>query len=147
MALTCGFLISSLGTVTVSTPFSMAACTWSVLAPRGSRNRLWNLPLLRSTWRHASSLPASSRAGRSPEMTSTSPSSTSTLASSFFTPGRSTLNTCAAGVSFQSMRTLVRTGHRSASGRTTPNGSASAQKSSDIGSNTLAPLRTNDIIN
>ncbi|KAG0551797.1 hypothetical protein BDA96_01G454000 [Sorghum bicolor] len=32
------------------------------------------------------------------------PSSTSTLTSSFFSPGTSALNTCASGVSFQSIR-------------------------------------------
>ncbi|RCV29409.1 hypothetical protein SETIT_6G011300v2 [Setaria italica] len=49
----------------------------------------------------ASPSPASSLA-RSLLITSTPPSSTSTLAASFLTPERSALNTCASGVSFQS---------------------------------------------
>ncbi|KAG0551796.1 hypothetical protein BDA96_01G453900 [Sorghum bicolor] len=49
MDFTSGFLTSSLGTVTVSTPFSMAALICSVLAFSGSRNLRRNLPLLRST--------------------------------------------------------------------------------------------------
>uniref|UniRef100_A0A0D9Z548 Uncharacterized protein n=1 Tax=Oryza glumipatula TaxID=40148 RepID=A0A0D9Z548_9ORYZ len=72
MDLTSGFLGSSLGTVTVSTPFSMDALICSGLVFSGSRNLRRNLPLLRSTRCHF--------------------------------PGTSALNTCASGVSFQSMR-------------------------------------------
>ncbi|RYR18556.1 hypothetical protein Ahy_B03g063188 isoform C [Arachis hypogaea] len=49
MGLTSGFLTSALGTVTVRTPFSMAAFTSSILAFSGSLNLRMNLPLLRST--------------------------------------------------------------------------------------------------
>uniref|UniRef100_A0A2P2IR20 Heat-shock protein n=1 Tax=Rhizophora mucronata TaxID=61149 RepID=A0A2P2IR20_RHIMU len=48
MAFTSGLLTSTLGTVTVRTPFSIEALTWSTLAFSGSRNLLRNLPLLRS---------------------------------------------------------------------------------------------------
>ncbi|XBI15173.1 hypothetical protein VPH35_057639 [Triticum aestivum] len=106
MAFTSGFLTSALGTVTVSTPFSSPAFTSPTLASSGSRNRLTNLPLLRSTRCHLSFLSSSSFV-RSPLTTSTLPSSTSTLTSSFFTPGRSALKTCASGVSFQSTRALA----------------------------------------
>uniref|UniRef100_A0A453LS55 Uncharacterized protein n=1 Tax=Aegilops tauschii subsp. strangulata TaxID=200361 RepID=A0A453LS55_AEGTS len=95
MDLTSGFL----GTVTVSTPFSMDALTCSTLASSGSRN----LPLLRST-RCQVSVFSSCSLLCSPLIQSTLPSSTSTFTSSFLSPGTSALNTCAAGVSFQSMR-------------------------------------------
>ncbi|GJN33337.1 hypothetical protein PR202_gb21928 [Eleusine coracana subsp. coracana] len=103
MAFTSGFLPSALGTVTVSTPFSNPAFTCSTLASSGRRNLRSKRPLLRSTRCHRSPLSSFSRL-RSPLITSTPPSSTSTFTSSFFTPGRSALNTCASGVSFQSTR-------------------------------------------
>uniref|UniRef100_A0A453L0F8 Uncharacterized protein n=1 Tax=Aegilops tauschii subsp. strangulata TaxID=200361 RepID=A0A453L0F8_AEGTS len=106
MAFTSGFFTSALGTVTVSTPFSSPAFTSSTLAPSGRRKRLTNLPLLRSTRCHLSFLSSFSFV-RSPLTTSTLPSSTSTLTSSFLTPGRSALKTCASGVSFQSTRALA----------------------------------------
>uniref|UniRef100_A0A453DUE9 Uncharacterized protein n=1 Tax=Aegilops tauschii subsp. strangulata TaxID=200361 RepID=A0A453DUE9_AEGTS len=106
MAFTSGFLTWAFGTVTVSTPFSSPAFTSSTLASSGSRKRLANLPLLRSTRCHLSFLSSFSLL-RSPLTTSTLPSSTSTLTSSFFTPGRSALKTCASGVSFQSTRALA----------------------------------------
>ncbi|KAK2975661.1 hypothetical protein RJ640_025957 [Escallonia rubra] len=106
MALTSGFFPSSLGTVTVSTPFSMAAFTWSILAFSGSLNRRTNLPLLLSTRCHLSVFSSCSLL-RSPLTWITLPSSTSTFTSSFFNPGRSTLTTCASGVSFQSTRGLA----------------------------------------
>ncbi|CAL9105923.1 unnamed protein product [Musa textilis] len=100
---TSDFLISSsLGTVTVSTPSSMAALTWSTLAASGNRNRRRNLPRLRST-RCQVSVFSSSSLFRSPLIWRTRPSSTSTFTSSFLSPGRSALKTCASGVSFQSM--------------------------------------------
>ncbi|CAN0854580.1 hypothetical protein LINGRAHAP2_LOCUS5951, partial [Linum grandiflorum] len=101
MALTSGFLTSALGTVTVSTPFSIAALTSSILAFSGSLNLLTNFPLLLSTLCHLSFL-SSFSTFLSPLICSTRSSSTSTLISSFFSPGRSALNTCASGVSFQS---------------------------------------------
>ncbi|XBI70770.1 hypothetical protein VPH35_065174 [Triticum aestivum] len=103
MDLTSGFLAPSLGTVTVSTPLSMVALIWSALASSGSLNRRRNLPLLRST-RCQVSVFSSCSLFRSPLIWSTLPSSTSTFTSSFFSPGTSALNTCASGVSFQSIR-------------------------------------------
>uniref|UniRef100_A0A8R7U7S9 Uncharacterized protein n=1 Tax=Triticum urartu TaxID=4572 RepID=A0A8R7U7S9_TRIUA len=103
MDLTSGFLTSFLGTVTVSRPFSMAALIWSALALSGRRNLRRNLPLLRST-RCQVSVFSSCSLFRSPLICSTLPSSTSTFTSSFLSPGTSALNTCASGVSFQSIR-------------------------------------------
>uniref|UniRef100_A0A453IF28 Uncharacterized protein n=1 Tax=Aegilops tauschii subsp. strangulata TaxID=200361 RepID=A0A453IF28_AEGTS len=103
MDLTSGFLASSLGTVTVSTPFSMDAFTCSALALSGRRNLRRNLPLLRST-RCQVSVFSSCSFFRSPLIWRMLPSSTSTFTSSFFSPGTSALNTCASDVSFQSMR-------------------------------------------
>nr|CAB3496390.1 unnamed protein product [Digitaria exilis] len=103
MALTSGFLASSLGTVTVSTPFSMDALICSVLAFSGSLNLRRNLPLLRSTRCHWSFFSSRSLL-RSPLIWRTLPSSISTFTSSFFSPGTSALKTWASGVSFQSMR-------------------------------------------
>ncbi|CAL9061695.1 unnamed protein product [Musa banksii] len=100
---TSEFLISSsLGTVTVSTPSSMAALTWSTLAVSGNRNRRRNLPRLRST-RCQVSVFSSSSLFRSPLIWRNRPSSISTFTSSFLSPGMSALKTCASGVSFQSM--------------------------------------------
>nr|GMD35890.1 Proline transporter 1 [Ipomoea batatas] len=48
-AASTGFLTSTLGTITVSSPFSIEAFTSSIFAFSGSRNLLRNLPLLRST--------------------------------------------------------------------------------------------------
>ncbi|WVZ56397.1 hypothetical protein U9M48_006936 [Paspalum notatum var. saurae] len=90
--LTSGFLASSLGTVTVSTPFSMDALICSVFAFSGSLNRRRNLPLLRSTLCHLSFFSSCSLL-RSPLIWRTLPSSISTLTSSFFSPGTSAVNT------------------------------------------------------
>uniref|UniRef100_A0A7C9D9Y3 Uncharacterized protein n=1 Tax=Opuntia streptacantha TaxID=393608 RepID=A0A7C9D9Y3_OPUST len=106
MVFTSGFFSSTLGTVTVSTPFSIAAFTSSILAFSGRRNRRRNLPLARSTRCHLSFFSSCSLV-LSPLIWRILPSSTSTFTSSFLTPGRSTLNTWASGVSFQS--TLVLT--------------------------------------
>ncbi|KAL9262345.1 hypothetical protein AKJ16_DCAP12333 [Drosera capensis] len=46
-----GFFSTTLGTVTVSTPFSIAAFTSSSLAFSGSLNLRRNFPLLLSTWK------------------------------------------------------------------------------------------------
>ncbi|CAL9195902.1 unnamed protein product [Musa hybrid cultivar] len=97
------FLISALGTVTVSTPSFIAARTWSTLAFSGKRKRCRNLPLLRSTQCQLS-VPSSLSIFRSPLIWRIRPSSTSTFSSSFLSPGRSALKTCASGVSFQSTR-------------------------------------------
>ncbi|CAN1150642.1 hypothetical protein LINPERPRIM_LOCUS18089, partial [Linum perenne] len=102
IALTSGFLTSALGTVTVSTPFSIDALTSSIFAFSGSLNLLMNFPLLLSTLCHVSFL-SSFSTFLSPLICSTRSSSTSTLTSSFFSPGMSALNTCASGVSFQSI--------------------------------------------
>jgi len=103
---TSGFFTSSFGTVTVSTPFSIEALTSLTLAFSGSRKRRRKLPLLRSTRCHFSFLSSFSFV-LCPLIWSTLPSSISTFTSSFFSPGRSALNTCASGVSFQSMRVLA----------------------------------------
>uniref|UniRef100_A0A453IFB4 Uncharacterized protein n=1 Tax=Aegilops tauschii subsp. strangulata TaxID=200361 RepID=A0A453IFB4_AEGTS len=81
----------------------MAALIWSALASSGSLNLRRNLPLLRSTLCQVSVFSSCSLL-RSPLIWSTLPSSTSTFTSSFFSPGTSALNTCASGVSFQSIR-------------------------------------------
>lgn len=106
MVLTSGLFTSSLGTVTVRTPFSMVALTCSTLAFSGSRNRLKNLPLLLSTRCHLSFFSSFSLL-LCPLIWRTLPSSTSTFTSSFFSPGRSALNTWALGVSFQSIRVFA----------------------------------------
>ncbi|BAS70261.1 Os01g0136050, partial [Oryza sativa Japonica Group] len=146
MAFTSGFLTSALGTVTVSTPFSMLAFTWSTLAFSGSLNRRMNCPLLRSTRCHLSFLSSFSLL-RCPLITSTLPSSTSTFTSSFLTPGRSALKTCDSGVSFQSTRALAKAAvSRSevAGTRERKTPSKGSQKSAK-GSNTLLRL-TSDIV-
>ena len=101
MDFTSGFLAASFGTVTVNTPSSMAAFTWSTLASSGSRNLLKKLPLLRSTRCQVSVFSSSSRF-LCPLIWRTRPSSTSTFSSSFFSPGTSALKTWEFGVSFQS---------------------------------------------
>jgi len=106
MALTSAFLTSSLGTVTVRTPFSIEAFTSFIFAFSGNLNLLMNFPLLRSTRCHLSSL-SSFSTFRSPLIWRTLSSSTSTLTSSFFSPGMSALKTCASGVSFQSTWVLT----------------------------------------
>ena len=106
MALTSGFLTSSLGTVTVKTPFSILALTWSSFAFPGNLNLLKNFPLDLSTLCHLSFFSSLSLL-LSPLICKTLPSSNSTLTSSFFRPGRSALKTWASGVSFQSMRVLA----------------------------------------
>nr|ACN29022.1 unknown [Zea mays]ACR36591.1 unknown [Zea mays] len=150
MLLTSGFLTSALGTVTVSTPFSSAALTSSVLAFSGRRKRRTNWPLLRSTRCHLSPLSSFSLL-RCPLMSSTLPSSTSTFTSSFFTPGRSALNTCASGVSFQSMRALAKAAVSEAAAADDDDGtmerntlSKGSKRSTENGSNTL-PRLTSDI--
>ncbi|MQM03126.1 hypothetical protein Taro_035901 [Colocasia esculenta] len=107
IALTSGFFTSSLGTVTVSTPFSMEAFTWSTWAFSGSRNRLTKLPPLRSI-RCQVSVFSSFSLRLWPLIWRIRPSSTSTFTSSLLTPGRSALNTWASGVSFQSTRALAK---------------------------------------
>ncbi|KAJ6790977.1 18.1 kDa class I heat shock protein-like isoform X1 [Iris pallida] len=107
MDLTSGFLTTSLGTVTVSTPFSIAAFTWSTFAFSGRRNLLRNFPLLLSTRCHLSFFSSCSLL-LSPLIWRTLPSSTSTFTSSFLIPGRSALNTWASGVSFQSKLVLAK---------------------------------------
>ncbi|KAJ8639055.1 hypothetical protein MRB53_015749 [Persea americana] len=97
MALTSGIFTCSLGTVTVSTPFSIAAFTSSTLAFSGNLNRLRNLPLLLSTRCHLSFF-SSCSLFLSPLICRTLPSSSSTFTSSFFRPGRSALKTWASGV-------------------------------------------------
>ncbi|KAI3470827.1 hypothetical protein Pfo_027490, partial [Paulownia fortunei] len=91
-------------TVTVSTPFSMAAFTSSNFAFSGSLNRRRNLPLLLSTRCHLSVVSSCSFI-LSPLIWRILPSSTSTFTSSS-KPGTSALKTWASGVSFQSMRAL-----------------------------------------
>ncbi|KAL3838457.1 hypothetical protein ACJIZ3_023048 [Penstemon smallii] len=103
IALTSGFFTSALGTVTVRTPFSILAFISSNFAFSGSLKRRRNLPLLLSTRCHLSFF-SSCSLFLSPLICSTLPSSTSTFTSSFFSPGTSALNTCASGVSFQSIR-------------------------------------------
>ena len=105
MALTLGFFTSSFGTVTVSTPFSMLALTSSIFAFSGSLNLRRNFPLLLSIWCHFPFLSSCSLL-LSPLIWSTRPSSTSTVTSSFFNPGRSALKMWASGVSFQSQLVL-----------------------------------------
>ncbi|KAJ6897054.1 hypothetical protein NC651_023060 [Populus alba x Populus x berolinensis] len=102
-------LTSSLGTVTVRTPFSIEALIWSILAFSGSRNLLENLPLLRSTRCHVSFL-SSFSTFLCPLIWSTLSSSISTFTSSFLSPGRSALKTWASGVSLQSMRVFTKAG-------------------------------------
>ena len=104
---TSGFFSGTFGTVTVRTPFSIEALTSSSLAFSGSQNLLKNLPRPLSTRCHLSFLSSFSTL-LSPLIWSTLPSSTSTFTSSFFSPGKSALNTCASGVSFQSTRALAK---------------------------------------
>lgn len=104
MDFTSGFLAASFGTVTVKTPFSIAAFTWSTLESSGSRNLLVKLPWLRSTRCQVSVFSSDSRL-LCPLIWRIRPSSTSTFTSSFFSPGTSALKTWEFGVSFQS--TLV----------------------------------------
>ncbi|KVI09872.1 hypothetical protein Ccrd_011724 [Cynara cardunculus var. scolymus] len=99
---TSGFFISTFGTVTVSTPFSIDAFTSSTFALSGSLNLRINFPLLLSTRCHVSPL-SSLSLFLSPLIWSTRSSSISTFTSSFFSPGTSALNTCASAVSFQSI--------------------------------------------
>uniref|UniRef100_A0A0E0AGQ8 Uncharacterized protein n=1 Tax=Oryza glumipatula TaxID=40148 RepID=A0A0E0AGQ8_9ORYZ len=127
MDLTSGFLASSLGTVTVSTPFSMDALICSGLALSGRRNLRRNLPLLRSTRCHC--------------------------------PGTSALNTCASGVSFQSIRAPAKAAvseeaPRGKDGKMLPlllppepkgKPSKGSQRSREKGSNTLL-RRISDIV-
>ncbi|KAL6974997.1 hypothetical protein U1Q18_052803 [Sarracenia purpurea var. burkii] len=84
----------------------MAALTLSTFAFSGSRNRLKNLPLLRSTLCQVSFF-SSFSTFLSPLICRTPSSSISTFTSSFFSPGRSALNTWASGVSFQSTRVFA----------------------------------------
>ena len=108
MLLTSGFLTaSSLGTVTVRTPFSIEALTWFILVFSGSLNLLENLPLLLSTRCQVSFL-SSFSTFLSPLIWRTLSSSIWTFTSSFLRPGRSALKTWASGVSFQSMRVLTK---------------------------------------
>uniref|UniRef100_A0ACD5XNH9 Uncharacterized protein n=1 Tax=Avena sativa TaxID=4498 RepID=A0ACD5XNH9_AVESA len=81
----------------------MDALICSVLALSGSLNLRRNLPLLRSTRCQVSDF-SSCSLFLSPLICSTLPSSTSTFTSSFLSPGTSATNTCASGVSFQSIR-------------------------------------------
>lgn len=60
MALTSGLSEMTLGTVTVKTPYSMLALTWSILAFSGSLNLLRNWPLDLSTRCHVSLLASTS---------------------------------------------------------------------------------------
>ncbi|KAJ8639059.1 hypothetical protein MRB53_015753 [Persea americana] len=106
MALTSGIFTCSLGTVTVSTPFSIAAFTSSTLAFSGNLNRLRKLSLLLSTRCHLSFF-SSYSLFLSPLICRTLPYSSSTFTSSFFRPGRSALKTWASGVSFQSIWALA----------------------------------------
>ncbi|KAI5080339.1 hypothetical protein GOP47_0005818, partial [Adiantum capillus-veneris] len=76
-----------LGTVTVSTPFSMLAFTSSTLALSGRRKRRRKLPCARST-RCQRSLDLLSSFLRSPLICSTRPSSTWTLTSSLANPAQ-----------------------------------------------------------
>ncbi|CAL9057003.1 unnamed protein product, partial [Musa banksii] len=85
----------------------MAAFTCSTLAFSGRRNLRRNLPLLRST-RYQVSVFSSRSWFRSLLIWRTRPSSTSTLTSSFLSPGRSAVNTWASGVSFQSTRAALK---------------------------------------
>ncbi|XBH85837.1 hypothetical protein VPH35_073645 [Triticum aestivum] len=152
MDLTSGFLASSLGTVTVSTPFSMDAFTCSALAFSGSLNLRRNLPLLRSTRCHVSVF-SSCSLFRSPLIWRMLPSSTSTFTSSFFSPGTSALNTCATGVSFQSIRAPAKaTVSEEVRGTRLPlpsepkgKPSKGSQRSREKGSNTLL-RRISDIV-
>nr|ACU16052.1 unknown [Glycine max] len=107
MVFTSGFLSGTLGTITVSTPFSIEAFTSSTLASSGNQNFLWNFPRPLSTRCHFSFLSSFSTL-LSPLMFNTRPSSTSTFTSSFFSPGKSALNTCDSGVSFQSTRAFTK---------------------------------------
>ncbi|KAJ9548312.1 hypothetical protein OSB04_020855 [Centaurea solstitialis] len=107
MDLTSGFLTSSFGTVIVSTPFSIEAFTSFNFAFSGNLNLLVNFPLLLSTLCHVSFL-SSFSTFLSPLICRILSSSTSTFTSSFLIPGRSALNTCASGVSFQSTRVFTK---------------------------------------
>ncbi|ERM95761.1 hypothetical protein AMTR_s00023p00249070 [Amborella trichopoda] len=102
MDLTSGFTASTLGIVTMRTPFSMAAFTPSTLAFSWSLNLLRNLPWLLSTL----SLFSSISFFRSPLIYRIFPSFNSTFTSSFLSPGRSASNTWALSVSFQSNLTF-----------------------------------------
>ncbi|BAF11577.1 Os03g0267100 [Oryza sativa Japonica Group] len=156
MDLTSGFLGSSLGTVTVSTPFSMDALICSGLVFSGRRNLRRNLPLLRSTRCHLSDFSSCSLL-RSPLICRMLPSSTSTLTSSFFSPGTSALNTCTSGVSFQSMRAPAKAAASElARGKRLPlllllppepkgKPSTGSQRSREKGSNAL-PRRISDMV-
>ncbi|CAN1167062.1 hypothetical protein LINPERPRIM_LOCUS34581, partial [Linum perenne] len=137
IALTSGFLTSTFGTVTVSTPFSIAAFTSSIFAFSGSLNLLTNFPLLLSTLCHVSFL-SSFSTFLSPLICSTRSSSTSTFTSSFFIPGRSALNTCASGVSFQSIRVLANAEFSPVERGRSRNGSIRAENGSK---KSLPPLR------
>ena len=103
MDLTSGFFTSTLGTVTVRTPFSIEALIWSIFAFSGSLNLLKNFPLLRYNLCLVSFF-SSFSTFLSLLIYSTLSSSTSTFTSSLLSPGRSTLNTWASRVSFQSTR-------------------------------------------
>uniref|UniRef100_A0A8R7U7Q6 Uncharacterized protein n=1 Tax=Triticum urartu TaxID=4572 RepID=A0A8R7U7Q6_TRIUA len=130
----------------------MAALIFSDFTLSGSLNRRRNLPLLRST-RCQVSVFCSCSLFRSPLICSTLPSSTSTFTSSFFSPGTSALNTCASGVSFQSMRApakaavseLVVRGKMLPLPEPKGKPSKGSQRSSEKGSNT-SPRRISDIV-
>lgn len=86
--------------------FSMLAFTSSILAFSGKRNLRRKLPWLLSSRCHCSFFSSFSLL-LCPLIWRILPSSTSTLTSSFFTPGRSALKTWVSGVSFQSILAIT----------------------------------------
>ncbi|KAG0629223.1 hypothetical protein M758_1G086600 [Ceratodon purpureus] len=100
------FCFSTFGTTTVRTPLSTFAVMRSRSALSGRRNLRMKLPLLRST-RCQVSVFCTSSFCRCPLMLSVRPSSICTCTSSLRRPGRSALNTCSEGVSFQSTLVLA----------------------------------------
>ena len=103
---TFGFGFSIFGIVTVSTPSCTCAFTSSGFVFSGRRKRLKKLPWDRSTRCQVSPFCTSSFF-LSPLISSVRPSTTCTLTSSFFSPGRSALKMCASGVSRQSICVLA----------------------------------------
>ncbi|ERM96950.1 hypothetical protein AMTR_s00074p00154530 [Amborella trichopoda] len=99
MDLTLGFGASNFGNSYSENPTLHGCVHPSTFAFSGSLNLLRNLPWLLSTLCHLSIF--SSISFLAPLIHSTSPSSNSTLTSSFLSPGRSALNTWALSVSFQ----------------------------------------------
>uniref|UniRef100_A0A0A8XW28 Uncharacterized protein n=1 Tax=Arundo donax TaxID=35708 RepID=A0A0A8XW28_ARUDO len=110
--------VGSLGTTTVSTPFSTPALIPSTRTFSGSATARANSGFPRSATCHTT--PSSSfsfPAGGAPLTVSTLPSSTCTLTSSLPSPGTLIRSTCEVGVSTQSMAAPAAEDQSTANGR------------------------------